>query len=343
MSFTKAKRDAIKDYMLSKIAENETAVLEKTIDAFQITRNTYYRYLRELKEQGIISKPSDAAHYKLTASVFSRKYQLNTEKTAFDDTIYMEDVYPLISSLPENVIHIWDYCFSEMMNNVIDHSGASHVTVSVFQDHINTTITISDNGVGLFHKIQNHFHYTSVNEVIIELFKGKLTTDTANHSGEGIFFTSKLADVFAAVSGGKIFSHTNYQDVLQDLDEIPQTHNALSEAGTTIMMRLSNHSQKIAADIFNSFSDVEGGFTKTLIPLKNIYDRYPVSRSQAKRLTHRFESFREVDLDFDGITDIGQGFAHQIFVVYQREHPDISINPVNMNQSVKRMLFHVTH
>lgn len=343
MGFTRAKRYTIKHYMLEKISKNESDIFQKTINVFQITKNTYYRYLRELREEGIIYKTNGSGKYKLKTSVFSKKYRLDEEGFKFDDTIYNEDIIPLIKDLPQNVLSMWDYCFTEMMNNVIDHSQADHVIVTVIQDYINTTIMLNDNGIGIFKKIQSYFGYSSMDDVIIEMFKGKLTTDSKNHSGEGIFFTSKIADLFAAVSDGKVFSHTNFHDVLQDLDELPTPKRSDLAKGTTILIRISNHSNKIPSDIFNLYSDVDGGFTKTIIPLKHIYDRYPVSRSQAKRLTHRFDDFEEVNLDFDGITDIGQGFAHQLFMVYQREHPNTVLKPLNANESIQRMIFHVTH
>lgn len=89
------------------------------------------------------------------------------------------------------------------------------------------------------------------------------------------------------------------------------------------------------------FSDVDGGFTKTRIPIKNIYETYPVSRSQAKRLCHRFDKFQEIVLDFDGIDEIGQAFAHEIFVVFQNNHKDITLVPENTNEDVKKMICHV--
>ena len=341
MSFSRAKRDTIKDYILNKISNNETDILKKTVEAFQITENTYYRYLRELKKDGIIYKPSGSKNYKLSDTFFSKKYELNSENTASDDKIYVNDIYPLINDLPENVIRMWDYCFTEMMNNVIDHSAASHVQVTVIKNYINTTIILDDDGVGIFKKIQAYFHYESMEDVIMELFKGKLTTDNVNHSGEGIFFTSRIADFFAAISDGKVFSHSNYLEVLRDLHELPGGSSFLT--GTTIIIRISNHSKKTPAEIFNAYADVDGGFTRTCIPLKNIYDRYPVSRSQAKRLAHRFDDFREIDLDFTGISDIGQGFAHQLFSVYKTEHPEVMLNPINANDTIQRMIFHVTH
>ena len=45
---------------------------------------------------------------------------------------------------------------------------------------------------------------------------------------------------------------------------------------------------------------------------------------------------------FDGISWMGQGFAHQIFVVFQNEHPDIRLIPKNMNADVEKMYRHVT-
>ena len=89
------------------------------------------------------------------------------------------------------------------------------------------------------------------------------------------------------------------------------------------------------------FSDVDGGFTKTHVPIKNIFETYPVSRSQAKRLCNRFEKFKEVELDFDGVEEIGQGFAHEIFVVFQKKHTGIKIVPVNVNPEVEKMINHV--
>ena len=89
------------------------------------------------------------------------------------------------------------------------------------------------------------------------------------------------------------------------------------------------------------YANVDGGFTKTRIPMKNIFDAAPVSRSQANRVCNRLDSFNEVIIDFDGLDWMGQGFAHQMFVVYKNEHPDIKFVPINMNEAVEKMYNHV--
>ena len=106
-------------------------------------------------------------------------------------------------------------------------------------------------------------------------------------------------------------------------------------------MSLSNFSHKKTSEIFDIYSNIDGGFSKTRIPLKNIFESSPVSRSQAKRICNRLDKFKEVVIDFDGLTWMGQGFAHQIFVVYQKEHPNIKLTPINMCEPVENMYRHV--
>ena len=67
----------------------------------------------------------------------------------------------------------------------------------------------------------------------------------------------------------------------------------------------------------------------------------PISRSQAKRFVRRFEEYEEVILDFQGIDSIGQGFAHELFVVFKRKQPQITLDIINQNNNVKKMITHV--
>jgi hypothetical protein len=206
--------------------------------------------------------------------------------------------------------------------------------VIVSQNYMKTHVAIIDNGIGIFEKIKSHFGLCDLDEAICELFKGKLTTDERNHSGEGIFFTSKMMDTFLIASSGKIFTTSKYNsDHIIDMDEY--------ESGTLVLMSLSNFTHRSANEVFDLYSTFSSGFTKTRIPLKNIFDSAPVSRSQAKRVCNRLDSFQEVILDFDEISWMGQGFAHQVFVVYKNAHPQIKLSPINMNEKVSNMYNHV--
>lgn len=340
MSFTKEKRDIIKKYILEKIADNSTDIVEKTVSAFSVTRNTVYRYLRELTDEQIIQKKG--RRYLLSQTIYLYTIFLKDVPKDSEDKVFEEYLEPHISNLKENAIRIWYYCFTEMMNNVIDHSMASKVNLYISIDYISTTVILDDDGVGIFNKIKSYYNYPTIEDAIMELFKGKLTTDNVNHSGEGIFFSSRIMDVFAAISSGKIFSHTEFDDLLEDLNAYPSLKELdRYKSGTAILMKLSNHTNKTTKEIMDQYADVDGGFTRTIIPIKNIFPYYPVSRSQAKRLTHRFDSFREVQLDFKGVPEIGQGFAHELFIVFHKQHPEVQLIPFNTNSTVQRMINHV--
>jgi hypothetical protein len=216
---------------------------------------------------------------------------------------------------------------------VIDHSQAEHLEITVSQDYLNTCVQIADDGIGIFEKIRAYLGLPELEDAVGELFKGKLTTDSAHHSGEGIFFSSRLADEFVIFSSGLIFTHNRFEnDKL--LNELPTN-------GTIVRMTLANFSKKEAKDVFAQYADADSGFSKTQIPLRQYFESNPVSRSQAKRLCSRLDRFREVTLDFTGLDWIGQGFAHQLFVVFQNEHPDICLLPVGMSEDVEKMIRHV--
>lgn len=339
MSFKAEIREQIKQYILEKISEGCDGIARHTADAFAISQNSAYRYIRELLQANIIVK--NGSKYELVETMQSVYLQRSNHDLKEEDSIYYKHIQPIVRDYPENVRRIWEYAFMEMMNNAIDHSEAEHVFIFVLKNYMSTTIILLDDGIGIFHKIRDYYGFGSLDDAVNELFKGKLTTDKTKHSGEGIFFTSRVLDSFAAMSEGKIFTHDKFEGFLHDLEEIPELYKYKNKKGTIILMSLSNFSNKQLKEVFDMFSDDDGAFTKTQIPLKNIFDTYPVSRSQAKRLCQRFDKFEEVILDFEGIDEIGQGFAHELFVVFQNEHPELKLTVVNENEDVKRMLRHV--
>ena len=79
-----------------------------------------------------------------------------------------------------------------------------------------------------------------------------------------------MIDTFIIVSDGKVFTNNKYDD--SELESM--TSNEAK--GTFVSMTLSNKSKKNSQDIFDAYSNVDGGFTKTTIPLKNIFDGSPV-------------------------------------------------------------------
>ena len=87
----------------------------------------------------------------------------------------------------------------------------------------------------------------------------------------------------------------------------------------------------------------EGKIHVANIPLGDLFgDSFIVARSQAKRLYSLLSQFDEVVLDFSGIDEMGQGFAHELFVVFGNAHPNTTLKVVNANEKVRRMIKHVS-
>ncbi len=334
MKFNEEKKQSIILYLLEKIEQGDEGISKAVAEAFSVNQNTIHTYINELVDKKII-KRIKRGEYELSSQEYT--YMLSRSNGDLDSDTYAYEHYlsKHIGNMPSNVKEIWSYAFSEMINNVMDHSFAENVELIIKQDYLNTTVYIADDGIGIFEKIKEHFQFSTLDDAISELFKGKLTTDSQNHSGEGIFFSSRMMDNFFIVSSGKIFTHNKY-----DNSQIIDIANEKNK-GTCVIMTLSNYTHKKSSEVFDLYSNVEGGFTKTKIPMKNIFDTSPVSRSQAKRVCNRLEKFKEVLIDFEGIQWMGQGFAHQVFVVFANEHADTKLIPINMNEDVTKMYNHV--
>lgn len=334
MKFTQEKKDSIIAYILEKVSENCKNLSKTVSENLGINQTTVHRYVEDLLEKGVIVRKK-RGQYELSG--MEKTFILSRSKGALrsDIAVYEQTLEPLVQKFPENIRSIWSYVFTEMINNAIDHSEAETVVVKVRQNPLDTIVSIYDDGIGIFKKIRDHFNLDSLEEALGELFKGKLTTDADNHSGEGIFFSSKMVDDFFIFSDGNLFAKNRFErtDVF-----VAKTKK---QSGTLVEMHLRNDSKKSCKEIFDQYSNVDGGFWKTKLPLKNFFSSSPVSRSQAKRLCNRLEQFEEVELDFEGLDWMGQGFAHQLFVVFSREFPQVRLIPIHMSESAEKMYKHV--
>ncbi len=328
--------EKVRAFILKNVEAHDGDLAALVAKKFEITRQAVNKHIKRLKDQGAITREGTARSpkYKLCElSIVSFSYQLSSQLE--EDVIWSNDIRPALEPLPDNVLHIWNHGFTEMFNNAIDHSGGENIEVQIKKTAINTEIHIRDDGIGIFKKIQTEFNLLDERHAIFELSKGKLTTDPRNHSGEGIFFTSRMFDLFSILSGGLFFDH----DRKQPLDWLIE--RTVARPGTSVFMELGNHTARTTKKIFDEYSSGDDyAFNKTVVPVK--LAKYGmdelVSRSQAKRLLSRVELFKTVVLDFQGIETIGQAFADQIFRVFAQQHPDIDLVPIHTGKNVREMI-----
>lgn len=327
----------IRKFIIDKIEEHPKDIGLFVAKNFGISRQAANKHLNRLSIEGILKKigATKARRYELTNIINITKTYRRSSFEA-EDIIWRENFSPLLMDVaPKNVLEICQYGFTEMLNNVIDHSDAKRVIINVTFNSKKITIIIVDNGVGIFQKIQSYFNLEDQRQAILELAKGKLTSDPDRHTGEGIFFSSRMFDSYNLRADKISYIRFDEDDWLIEKFEKP-------EFGTSVYMSISINSKRNMAKVFDRYASGEDdySFNRTHVPVElAIYEGEKlVSRSQAKRLLARFDRFKEVFLDFKGVKSIGQAFADEVFRVFRNENPDIKIVRVNTTPDVEKMI-----
>jgi hypothetical protein len=155
------------------------------------------------------------------------------------------------------------------------------------------------------------------------------------HSGEGLFFTSRAADSFV------LKSHCAALVFESGKDDVRVEERRFLK-GTEVLFAISVRSKRKLDYVFQEYAPEEFDFKfeRTRI-LVRIHASECISRSEAKRMLVHLENFKEVDLDFKGVTALGQAFADEVFRVFMRANPNLKFRLKNMKPSLRPMAEHV--
>jgi anti-sigma regulatory factor (Ser/Thr protein kinase) len=311
---------------------------------FDISRQQASLYLKELvREEELIKIGSTRSAFYIPKGaplptlqqkmIKLKNIQLKEHEVLQD----IRDTFQPLKLAKENLRSIFDFSFSEMLNNAIEHSKSKDISVEVMFDQNNLAFTVQDHGIGAFRNIMKKRGLKNELEAMQDLLKGKTTTAPQAHSGEGIFFTSKMADVFILES---FDWRLRVDNILPDIFFEPLEKII---KGTKITFLINTKTNKRASEIFNAYTsdDDDRTFSKTetLVRLYATGTVY-VSRSQARRILSGLEKFKTIILDFKGVPTIGQAFADEIFRVFPSKLPTIEILTRNTNEAVQFMIDH---
>lgn len=334
----KHHKSAIVQYILDNLDEHPCDIAVVAAREFGISRQGILRHIRDLADKGIITIKGKTRDRRYALKPISEQdIGLTVTSDLKEDEIWRQHIRPLLKSAAPNVISICQFGLTEMLNNVVDHSEGDHVSIKLVHTPKKISMQVLDNGVGIFSKIQSVFGLEDPRHAILELAKGKLTTDPDRHTGEGIFFTSRIFDYFSIHSGGLCFAHQrDGNDWLLEEDSPEQVQ------GTLVSMEIASQSHRLLKEVFDFYASKEDdyGFTKTIIPvnLARYGDENLISRSQAKRLLTRIDRFAEVILDFKDVKTIGQAFADEVFRVFRNQNPQIKLSWIHDCENVENMI-----
>ncbi len=336
----KNQAEEIRAYLLDKIPLHPKNIVAKASNAFACSRTTVHRHLNRLLRDGKIIKSGITRQVQyFLKSDKNKEIHVSLKNPVEEHKVWQENFQKDFETLPKNVFDICAYGFQEMLNNAIDHSEGTEVDIVTEWTSDTIEIAIADNGIGIFKKIKNALNLEDERESALHLSKGKFTTDIENHTGEGIFFTSRAFDDFFIYSRGMVYKRIN-----RDPDWFLERDENSKILGTGLIMTISLMSERKIQEVFSEYSeqDSEGipKFDKThiVVELSKLGDERYVSRSQARRIVLGLEKFKYVVLDFEKISTVGQGFVDEVFRVFQSKQPKIKIDYINANDDVKFMI-----
>jgi anti-sigma regulatory factor (Ser/Thr protein kinase) len=334
-------RSAMIDYFLTQLVRNHPRDLVAVVaKVSKVSRTAVVARVRHLIADGQVAKEGTTRPLYRPGPNHVQLFFYKREGLE-EDRVWHQDVLPMLRSAPQNVLEIAQYGLTEMVNNAIDHSEGNAVVVGVHQVAESLRLAVSDNGAGIFAKIAKALDLPDQRLALLELSKGKLTTDPSRHSGEGIFFTSRMFDTFQISSGDLLFSHDAHheKDIL-----LEQSNLSMQEAkmSTIVRMCISMDSKRLMEQVFAEYSSGpdEYAFAKTVVPVRmaKLGDENLISRSQAKRVLQGVHRFRHIVFDFASVEKIGQAFADEIFRVFAIAHPDIDLEHIHATPEVQQMI-----
>jgi anti-sigma regulatory factor (Ser/Thr protein kinase) len=333
------RTEQIQECILHYVEEHPSDIAGFTSAHFDISRQSVAKHIRRLVDEGLLATTgaTKGKQYQLQSLVHERfSFRIQEDFKIEEDVVWRSHIRPLLQGVSPHVLDICQYGFTEMFNNALEHSGTDSIDVEIRRDANKITMEVIDFGVGLFAKLQKELGLSDPQHALLELTKGKLTTDPAHHTGEGIFFTSRMFDNFSILSSGLF-----YQTVNEDGDWLIEVKGREATRGTLVRMNIRIFSQRTSREVYEKYAS-HGGYdfsrTHVLVALARYGEEQLVSRSQARRVLARFERFREVLLDFDGVAIIGHSFADEIFRVFKNEHPEIEVIGTHMTPHVREMI-----
>lgn len=259
-----------------------------------------------------------------------------------EDRAWRKDFAPFFV-LPGEVARMARHAFTEIVNNAIDHSGGTAVTVSLRQTPLHLQMLVSDDGCGLFQRLAQHFDLGDPASAMLELSKGRLTSDPDRHCGHGLFFTAQLADVFDVRANAAGFQSRAWSD--KRWHEAGTSAALADRPGTAVFLGISLDTPRTLDEVLRGHSLDGRGYAieRVRVPLHLVTEAGAlVSRAEARRVGARLKDFKRIELDFSGVEEVGHGFADELLRVMGRRLGGLEMHPVGASPRVAAMLSSVT-
>ena len=134
----KSERLLAEKFLLQRIFEEDPDFVDRTMEAFSVSRSTVYNYINHLQDTGELERVGGSMPYRVTYQ--TKRITVDPTRDKSEDRLFARDIAPLLADLPANVQKIWRYAITAMLNNALEHSRASAIICVVSRNRLSTIV-----------------------------------------------------------------------------------------------------------------------------------------------------------------------------------------------------------
>lgn len=332
---TRLALDHLTLWITAAAREHSLDLVDHVVERTGANRRAAQAALRKLADAHWLSRSGSVRQPVWAPGLLRQVARSYTLHGLQEDIPWQRDFAPNFA-LPRHVERMIRHGFTELLNNAIDHSGGSSVTVSLRQTPSHVQLLVSDDGCGVFDKICTAFDIADAQHAMLELSKGRLTSQPQAHTGRGLFFSSQLADVFDIHANNTAFQRRAWDGAGW------QAGRPLPRQGSSIYMAIALDSTRTLDQVLQAWSTDGSGieFDRTTVHLRLLAGPGQAldSRAQARRVAARLPSFKRAEISFEGVDDVGHGFTDELFRVFARARPEVELVPTHMTPRIAALV-----
>jgi DNA-binding transcriptional ArsR family regulator len=151
----RARTELIREFILDQTRANPRGVARRVAQAYGISRQAANRHLDLLVEAGLLEQSGQtrAREYRLRVNS-SLARELRVTPVLNPDRVWEDHIAPVLAHDRTSVRDLCRGAFGELVRNAAQHSGAAWITFSFTNNARDITITVADDGLGIFSGLQ---------------------------------------------------------------------------------------------------------------------------------------------------------------------------------------------
>jgi len=324
----------IKEFILHNLSQHKKDIILAAITHFGISRQAVLKHMHALIKDNIVvaeGKTRDRTYHLRPQVNFNSTLQLNSEFLPYE--IVNEKFLVHLKSLPKNIYGICEYSLEALLNNIVDHAEASNMYFKLFLTLDDLHIIIRDNGNGLFEKIKSKLNLRNIQSAVLEIGKGKVTTDPESHSGYELYTVIHLFDKVKIDANGISLTYEK-ENNLWGIEISEQ------KKGTRIHLQINPESKRTCEQTFLRIFNNNNRVSIPINLLKRPGNNSVNSRLQANCIFNNIDNINEIEFDFNNINLIGPAFADELVRKTKLKNKTASIKWINCNETIDLLMKH---